>query len=72
MDKEPEDDDQGDQGRNSKFQDASKTVNVILGGGWRLRFQAGTKTASPGNHVCRASGTTTTPLVGGDHHIFLR
>jgi hypothetical protein len=32
MDKEPEDDDQGDQGRNPKFQDASKTVNVIFGG----------------------------------------
>jgi hypothetical protein len=32
MDKEPENDDQGDQGRNPKFQDASKTVNVIFGG----------------------------------------
>jgi hypothetical protein len=32
MDKEPEDDDQEDQGRNMKFQDASKTVNVIFGG----------------------------------------
>jgi hypothetical protein len=32
VDKEPEDDDQGDQGRNAKFQDASKTVNVIFGG----------------------------------------
>jgi hypothetical protein len=32
MDKEPKDDDQGDQGRNPKFQDASKTVNVIFGG----------------------------------------
>jgi hypothetical protein len=32
MNKEPEDDDQGDQGRNPKFQDASKTVNVIFGG----------------------------------------
>jgi hypothetical protein len=32
IDKEPEDDDQGDQGRNPKFQDASKTVNVIFGG----------------------------------------
>jgi hypothetical protein len=31
-DKEPGDDDQEDQGRNSKFQDASKTVNVIFGG----------------------------------------
>jgi hypothetical protein len=31
-DKEPEDDDQEDQGRNPKFQDASKTVNVIFGG----------------------------------------
>jgi hypothetical protein len=39
MDKEPEDDDQGDQGRNLKFQDASKTINVIFeGGGWRLRY----------------------------------
>jgi hypothetical protein len=32
VDKEPEDDDQGDQGHNAKFQDASKTVNVIFGG----------------------------------------
>jgi hypothetical protein len=32
VDKEPEDDDQEDQGRNPKFQDASKTVNVIFGG----------------------------------------
>jgi hypothetical protein len=32
VDKEPEDDDQEDQGRNAKFQDASKTVNVIFGG----------------------------------------
>jgi hypothetical protein len=32
MDKEPEDDDQGDQGCNPKFQDASKTINVIFGG----------------------------------------
>jgi hypothetical protein len=31
-DKEPKDDDQEDQGRNMKFQDASKTVNVIFGG----------------------------------------
>jgi hypothetical protein len=31
-DKEPEDVDQEDQGRNPKFQDASKTVNVIFGG----------------------------------------
>jgi hypothetical protein len=30
--KEPEDDDKEDQGRNLKFQDASKTVNVIFGG----------------------------------------
>jgi hypothetical protein len=32
VDKEPEDDDQGDQAHNVKFQDASKTVNVIFGG----------------------------------------
>jgi hypothetical protein len=32
VDKEPEDDDQGDQMHNAKFQDASKTVNVIFGG----------------------------------------
>jgi hypothetical protein len=32
VDKEPEDDDQEDQGRNTKFQDASKTINVIFGG----------------------------------------
>jgi hypothetical protein len=31
-DKEPEDDDHDDQGRNLKFQDASKVVNVIFGG----------------------------------------
>jgi hypothetical protein len=31
VDKEPEDDDQGDQAHNAKFQDASKTVNIILG-----------------------------------------
>jgi hypothetical protein len=35
VDKEPEDDDQEDQGRNAKFQDASKTVNVIFGVGSR-------------------------------------
>jgi hypothetical protein len=33
MDKEPKDDDQGDQGCKPKFQDASKIVNVIFGGG---------------------------------------
>jgi hypothetical protein len=32
VDKEPEDDDQGDQGCNVKFQDASKTVNIIFRG----------------------------------------
>jgi hypothetical protein len=32
VDKEPEDDDQGDQMHNANFQDASKTVNVIFGG----------------------------------------
>jgi hypothetical protein len=32
VDKEPEDDDQGDQGHNAKFQDASKTVNIIFWG----------------------------------------
>jgi hypothetical protein len=32
VDKEPEDDGQEDQGRNVKFQDASKTVNIIFGG----------------------------------------
>jgi hypothetical protein len=31
-DKEPEDDDHDDQGHNSKFQDASKVVNIIFGG----------------------------------------
>jgi hypothetical protein len=31
-DKEPEEDDQGDKSHNAKFQDASKTVNVIFGG----------------------------------------
>jgi hypothetical protein len=32
VDKEPEDDDQGDQVHNAKFQDASKTINAIFGG----------------------------------------
>jgi hypothetical protein len=32
VDKEPEDDDQEDQERNTKFQDASKTVNIIFRG----------------------------------------
>jgi hypothetical protein len=31
-DKEPEEDDQGDKSNNVKFQDASKTINVIFGG----------------------------------------
>jgi hypothetical protein len=31
-DKEPEKDDQGDKSHNAKFQDASKTINVIFGG----------------------------------------
>jgi hypothetical protein len=31
-DKEPEEDDQGDKSHNVKFQDASKTINVIFGG----------------------------------------
>jgi hypothetical protein len=33
----------------------------------RLQFQAGTKTASPGDHVRRAGGTATTPLVRSAH-----
>jgi hypothetical protein len=33
MAKEPEDNDQEGQGRNAKFQNASKTINVIFGGG---------------------------------------
>jgi hypothetical protein len=32
VDKEPKDDDQGDQAHNAKFQDALKTINVIFGG----------------------------------------
>jgi hypothetical protein len=32
VDKEPEDDDQGDLAHNVKFQDASKTINIIFGG----------------------------------------
>jgi hypothetical protein len=32
VDKELEDNDQGDKSHNAKFQDASKTVNVIFGG----------------------------------------
>jgi hypothetical protein len=31
-DKEPEEDDRGDKSHNAKFQDASKTINVIFGG----------------------------------------
>jgi hypothetical protein len=31
-DKEPKEDDQGDKSHNAKFQDASKTINVIFGG----------------------------------------
>jgi hypothetical protein len=31
-DKEPEEDNQGDKSNNAKFQDASKTINVIFGG----------------------------------------
>jgi hypothetical protein len=31
-DKEPEEDDQGDKSRNAKFQDASKTINIIFEG----------------------------------------
>jgi hypothetical protein len=31
-DKEPDKDDQGDKSHNAKFQDASKTINVIFGG----------------------------------------
>jgi hypothetical protein len=30
--KEPKEDDQGDKSHNAKFQDASKTINVIFGG----------------------------------------
>jgi hypothetical protein len=32
VDKEPEDDDQGDKSHSAKFQEASKTINVIFGG----------------------------------------
>jgi hypothetical protein len=32
VDKESEDDDQGDQTHNTKFQDALKTINIIFGG----------------------------------------
>jgi hypothetical protein len=31
-DKEPEEDDQGDKSHDAKFQDASKTINIIFGG----------------------------------------
>jgi hypothetical protein len=31
-DKEPEEDDQGDKSHNAKFQDASKTINIIFEG----------------------------------------
>jgi hypothetical protein len=42
------------------------------GGGWRLRFQAGTKTASSIDHVRQAGCTMTTPLVEGIHLILPR
>jgi hypothetical protein len=32
VDKEPEEDGQGDKPHNVKFQDASKTINIIFGG----------------------------------------
>jgi hypothetical protein len=32
MDQEPKEDDQGDKSHNTKFQDASKTINVIFRG----------------------------------------
>jgi hypothetical protein len=72
MDKEPEDDDQGDEGCNPKFQDASKTVNVIFGGDGDFGSRQKKKIASLGDHVCRADGTTTTPLVGGAHLVLPR
>jgi hypothetical protein len=34
-DKEPKEDDQGDKSHNAKFQDASKTINVIFRGDGR-------------------------------------
>jgi hypothetical protein len=37
-DKEPEEDDQGDKSHNAKFQDASKTINVIFGGDKEISF----------------------------------
>jgi hypothetical protein len=69
VDKEPEDDNQRDQAHNAKF-GCFKDRQCHLRGRWRLRFQAGTKTASSGDNVRQASGTATTPLVGGPHLIF--
>jgi hypothetical protein len=69
-DKEPEEDDQGDKSNNAKFQDASKTINVIFGGDEEFNSRRGQKTAPLRNHVRRAGGTTPTPVVGGPHLIF--
>jgi hypothetical protein len=67
-DKEPEDEDQEDHGRNSKFQDASKVVNVIFGGGGtRISAPGEIRSCSSERFYHRADGTTTTPLVGGPH-----
>jgi hypothetical protein len=54
VDKELEDDDQGDQGRKHEVPGCFKDRRHHLRGRWRLRFQAGTKTASLGDHVRRA------------------
>jgi hypothetical protein len=39
VDKEPEEDDQGDKSHNTKFQDASKTINVIFRGDEDFSFR---------------------------------
>jgi hypothetical protein len=46
-DKEPEDDDHNDQGRNPKFQDTLKVVNIIFGG-MRILGLGGTRSCFSG------------------------
>jgi hypothetical protein len=71
-DKEPKEDDQGDKSHNAKFQDASKTINIIFRGDEEFSSRREQKTTTPRNHVRRAGGTTTTPMVGGSHLVLTR
>jgi hypothetical protein len=68
--KDPEDEDQEDKSETAKFQDASKTVNVIFGGDEDFCSKREQKLLLPGNSIHRAGGTTTTLMVGGPHIIF--